>query len=114
MFIFTLLFLLTYVVLIKNEQDKNILFLIFLYLSPPVNFAIFQGNPDIFFFVTLFLVNTFKGRLKIIFSMILGLFFFLYKLHPFGYMLGLMFYLLYNKSTKAFILQSTITIFQYW
>ena len=88
LFIFTILFLIIYFLLFTNKIFINYQLLIILFfLSPPVNFAIFQGNPDIFIFVIVFFL--FKPKmLPVMFRNLILFLLFAFKLHPFGALLG--------------------------
>lgn len=123
MFIFTICLIVIYLKIFKpmNLNENNLFFLVFLFISPPFIFGAFQGNPDIFIFVILFLISQ-KKKPKILFNIIFGFIFFLFKLHPFGYILGIWIYYTFvkpsfiNKAISSFFLfiSLLIVLFQFY
>ena len=95
--IVSILYLYKYVV----DRNENYFFITILFLSPATNFLIERMNIDIFIFlVSIYCLINYKKypRLGTFFILILSL----YKLHPFGLLVGLTFYFVIKKDKKLF------------
>tara|TARA_B100000131_G_scaffold323146_1_gene380123 strand:+ start:2937 stop:4799 length:1863 start_codon:yes stop_codon:yes gene_type:complete len=106
------IFLLTilYVLALKIFNNKTLLLLVF-FLSPPLNFATFLGNVDIYIAligVAIIFIPKFQDFISGIILFLLSLF----KLHPIGGLIGLFISTLIKKSKKlSLFLFALISIF---
>ena len=107
-FQFFCLLLLSYIFLnqVKKQEQKNLFFLVFIFVSPPMIFLINQGNPDLFIFLISYLVlNRQRPNYLLVLSSLFGLF--LFKLHPIGGIIGILYYFVKNNEKNYLILSST-------
>ena len=107
MFIFLFLLSLIYLKLLKFEKAKKY-FIVFLFISPPLNFLIYQGNLDIISLIAISMLLFYKTPyfLKVFIVTFVGLL----ELHPLAFLVGLSLNSLIKKDfRKVFI--NTIFIF---
>lgn len=94
---------------IKKQEKKFTFFLVFIFVSPPIIFLINQGNPDLFIFLISYLfLNKKKPNFLLALSSLFVLF--LFKLHPIGGIIGLLYYFIKSGEQKYIILSSTFFI----
>ena len=99
-FLFLLLLTYIYLLLIKKFNDKYE-FIVLLFLSPPINFLIYQGNLDLItlIFVTLIFIDFNKNKSLKIFLL---LFISLLEIHTVAIFFGLILYSLLKKNFNIF------------
>jgi len=110
-FQFFCLFLLSYIYFkeINKQDQKNIFFLVFIFVSPPMIFLITQGNPDLFIFLISYLVlNMQKPKYILVLSSFFLLF--LFKLHPIGGIIGIFYYFIKNNEKIYITLSSAFMV----
>jgi hypothetical protein len=104
-----LLLSLVYFHQIKKQEQKHLFFLVFIFISPPMIFLINQGNPDLFIFLTSYLVlNKQKTNYLLVLSSLFILF--LFKLHPIGGIVGLFYYFIKKCKKNNIILSSVFLV----
>ncbi len=100
-----------YFLLIKREADNKLYCSILLLISP-INFVVERMNIDLFIFLFLLLAIINYSKYPRI-SILLVLFLSLYKIHPLGVMIGLLFYSYFidNKKNIDYIINSLVSFF---
>ena len=103
--------ILIYYLIIKKESDKKLYCSILLLISP-MNFVVERMNIDFFIFLFLFLAILNYSKYPRL-SILLVLFLALYKIHPLGVMIGLLFYSYFfdNKKNIDYIQNSLVSFF---
>ena len=84
---------------IIKRKPKNLLFVTLVFISPSVNFLIHTGNPDIFYFSTLYFV-LYKYKNNPIFYSFLIYLFTLWKIHAIGILFGLLIFSLIKEDGR--------------
>ena len=86
MFISLCLISLIYIKLLKFEKTKKY-FIVFLFISPPLNFLIYQGNLDIVSLIAISILLFYKTSYfwKVVIVTFVGLL----ELHPLAFLIGL-------------------------
>ena len=101
--IFSIIALLSLILISKKSMNsqKHNFFTAFLFLSPSANFLLERMNIDVFIFLLALLCVLDYSRYPKSYTCIL-LFLSLYKLHPLGFLLGLIFYFAIKKNREYF------------
>ena len=100
----------------QTKFPNDVFFLSIIFLNPSINFMIHTGNPDIFYFSTLYFILKYFNNSPLFFTFLIYIST-LWKIHSVGILIGVMFFGIIIKSSSLkklssfFIILTAITYF---